>query len=400
MTATKSAPIDEARLTAQVSELVQAQTRPGEINLGLGQPSPQLLPLHLLREAAARRMSDQCDPLLLQYGAIQGPLGFREALAGLLERRTDVRADAAQLAVTGGTSAALSFVAQLFAKPGDTVVCSDPTYFLAHGIFESQGLLTFGVPLDDQGVRVDVLEDALASGRVKPALVYCIPSFHNPTGVTLAPERAARLVELAVQYDFLIVADEPYPMLHGGDTSPPVMMAYDQGRGRVLSLGSFSKILGPGLRLGWLHAAEERIEQFCQHGALRSGGGLNPIATALVHDLIERGDLERHIDQLRATFSTRRAALHDALRETFPSLEFAVGDGGYFVWLTFGPEVDANALTEHAESFGVRFTAGSRCAVDADLRRNIRLCFAFYEPDELREGVARLGRLVAAHGSR
>lgn len=400
VTAPEHGSCDETRLTAQSSELAQAQTRTGEINLGLGQPSPRLLPLHLLRDAAARQLAAGADPLVLQYGAIQGPVGFRTALAGLLERRTGVHADASQLAVTGGTSSALSFVAQLFARPGATVVCSDPTYFLAHGIFEGQGLQTFGIPLDHHGLRVDVLEDALVAGKVRPAFVYAIPSFHNPTGVTLSADRASHLVQLAELYDFIVVADEPYPMLRGDGPTPPVMMSYDGGSERVLSLGSFSKILGPGLRLGWLHAAPGLVQRFCEHGALRSGGGLNPVITSLVHDLIASGELERHIDALRAVFTERRQALREALHEAFPDLEFTVEDGGYFVWLRFPEPIDTDALLENAESFGVRFTPGNRCAVSTDLRRCLRLSFAFYEPHELREGVARLASLVATHGSR
>ncbi|MCX4247154.1 aminotransferase-like domain-containing protein [Paraliomyxa miuraensis] len=391
-------------MTAQTGEYPQTAAGPEAINLGLGQPSPSLLPLALIREAAAARLGAGADPLVLQYGAIHGPQSFRESLAELMTRRYHLGAGhevaASQLLVTGGISSALSFTAQLFARPGQTVVCSDPTYFLARGVFESQGLAVEGVPVDAEGIDVSALEQRLARGAA-PAFVYCMPSFHNPTGACLAPDRARRLVELAERHDFLVVADEPYVMLGFAPEPPPCMMTYDEGRGRVLSLGSFSKILAPGLRLGWAHAAEPLIERFSLHGALRSGGGLNPVIASIVQGVIEGGALDRHIDHLRRTFEARAQALMDALRQHLPRLVEGVAEprGGYFVWLPLPEGCDGAALLEAgSEAHGVRFTPGSRCAVTRDLSRFIRLSFAFYEPDELREGARRLAKLLTDAG--
>lgn len=387
-------PLRSPELTTQTGEYPQSVAGPEAINLGLGQPSPRLLPLHLLREAAKHRFGPKGDPLQLQYGAIAGPAGFREALAALLTERYRYPVAAAQLVVTGGISSALSFVSQVFATSGQVVVCSDPTYFLARGVFESQGLRTIGIPVDEGGLRVDVLEEQIVGGGLRPAFVYCMPSFHNPRGVTLEPERARRLVELAERFDFLVVADEPYVMLHFGDEPPACMMSYDQQRSRVLSLGSFSKILGPGLRLGWIHAGPAVLERFCQHGALRSGGGLNPVIASLVHEIIDRGQLGPHIDHLRSTFAQRARALCAALRRELPGLSVPEPEGGYFVWLELPAGMGSTALLEHATEQGVRFTPGSRCAVQLDLSRYVRLCFAFYEATELELGVRRLAPLL------
>ena len=380
-------------LTWQDGAYVQSKTDPETVNLGLGQPSPRLLPVHLLHEAAARTLGPGADPLMLQYGSIAGHAGIREVLAELLSRRYRFPIAADGLVMTGGISSALSFVAQVFARPGQAVVCSDPTYFLARGIFESQGLPTVGIPVDEGGLRVDALQRRLEAG-LRPAFVYCMPSFHNPYGVDLEPARARRLVELAEQYDFVVVADEPYVMLHFGEAPPPCMMSYDGGRGRVISLGSFSKILGPGLRLGWLHAEAPLVERFCEHGALRSGGGLNPMVCAVVENLIEAGDLDRNIDELRATFTTRARALTDVLRQHFPSLSVPQPRGGYFIWLPLPPQLDTTELLEAALEQKVGFTPGARCAVDLDLSHCLRVCFAFYEPHELELGVQRLAGVL------
>ncbi len=378
------------RATVQQGPYPQSKADADVINFGLGQPSPRLLPLSLLHDAAHRRLGPGGDPLQLQYGAIAGDEGFRSTVASMLSRRYRFDVAASGLMATGGISSALALVSQVFDRPGQAVVCSDPTYFLAKGIFESQGMPVVGIPVDDGGMRVDLLEHQLRHTGLRPSLVYCIPSFHNPCGVTLEPTRARRLVQLAESFDFVIVADEPYVMLHSGEVPPPCMMSYDAGTGRVLSLGSFSKILAPGLRLGWGHAEPTLIERMCGHGALRSGGGLNPVVGSLVADIIETGALERHIDHLRTTFEVRARVLTCALRAQLPALRFTAPAGGYFVWLELPEGHDASALLERARAKGVAFTAGTRCAVDLDLSRYLRLSFAFYEPHEIERGVQRL----------
>lgn len=379
--------------TTQTGQYPQTPAGPEAINLGLGQPSPSLLPLALVHEAATRQLGTGADPLVLQYGAIAGPESFREALAGLLTRRYRWPVKTGQLLVTGGISSALAFASQLFARAGQPVVCEDPTYFLAKGIFESQGLPVVGVAVDGGGMMVDELERRLAAG-LRPAFVYCMPSFHNPCGVCLEPARAQRLVELAERHDFLVIADEPYVMLCFGDEPPPCMMAYDEGRGRVLSLGSFSKILGPGLRLGWVHATEGLVERFSQHGALRSGGGLNPVVATIVEGVIASGGQDRHIDHLRAVLGGRARVLWTALRQRLPQLAVAEPRGGYFVWVPLPAGTDAGELLARGEAAGVKLTPGSRCAVERDLRGFARLSFAFYEAEELELGVERLAGVL------
>jgi len=279
-------------------------------------------------------------------------------------------------------------VSQVLAGAGDRVLCGDPTYFLAHGIFATHRLNVEGVPVDDEGLDVEALEKRLEEGPV--AFVYCIPSFQNPRGVSLSAERARRLVELAERHEFTIVADEPYNLLHFGP-QPTCLMAYDEGRGRVLSLGSFSKILGPGLRLGWIHAAPPLRQRFLSHGTIRSGGCLNPLVARIVQGPLEDGTLVRHVTHLRDVLGARSSRLSKALDEA--GLAHQRPQGGYFTWVDMGEGTDTAELLERAKAdFGVGFCPGQRCAVDADLRRFLRLSFAFYDEDELVSGVDRLTR--------
>jgi len=377
-------------ITVQTGAYVQTSAPPGVINLGVGQPSPRLLPIAAIAEAAAAQLHASADPLILQYGALLGYEGFRASLAAVLSVEYEQPVAADELMVTGGISSALTFVSEVFARPGATVVCEDPTYFLAAGVFRSAGLELTGVPVDDQGLDVDALEQRLQAG-LRPALVYCIPAFQNPTGACLAPARARRLVALAETYDFVIVADEPYVLLDYSNGSAGSLTQYDQGRARVLSLGSFSKLLAPGLRLGWAHGAPSLIERLAQHGALRSGGCLNPVIAHIVHHTLDSGSLVAHVKSLREVFGARSRALSEALRERIPSARFVAPRGGYFCWIELGG--DTEALLERATD--LRFIPGNRCAVQRELGGWLRASVSFYEANELTEGVDRLAALLA-----
>ena len=271
-------------LTHQLGPYPQTKASPDCINFRLGHPSPSLLPAREVGEMAQAKIKD--SPLLLQYGKVRGYDAFRESLAQWLSRASGTDISAANLFITGGTSTALAFACQVFASPGERVLCGDPTYFLAQGIFDTHGLSVEGVPVDEHGMSTDALREALARpGRV--ALIYCMPSFHNPCSVTMPTERRQELIELAEEHDALILADEPYNLLAYDGEPPAPLFAMDEGRGRVLSLGSFSKLLAPGIRLGWATGSESLLSRLEGHGSLRSGGVLKQLMTGAVHGLID-----------------------------------------------------------------------------------------------------------------
>jgi DNA-binding transcriptional MocR family regulator len=264
-------------------------------------------------------------------------------------------------------------------------------------VFASSGLDVRGVPIDERGLDLDALARLLDAG-LRPAFVYVIPTFQNPTGACLEDQRARSLVEMAERYDFLILADEPYTALRQTDARPGSLMRHDEGRSRVLSLGSFSKLLGPGLRLGWAHAEPSLIEKLSMHGALRSGGCFNPVVGNIVQHTIDSVFLTKHVEQLRQTYAARTQALTAALRERLPDARFTPPSGGYFCWVDLGPylgpNIDSDALLQRATD--VRFLPGHRCAIERDLSSFVRLSFSFYEPSELVEGIDRLARLITS----
>ena len=374
-------------MTAQVGQYVGNQTPEGLINFSLGQPAPHLLPIKMIGEAAAKLA--EADRLLLQYGATPGFEDFRRSLGEFLSDAHGSPVDPDQLFLSGAISLSLSLVADVFARRGGVIACEDPTYFLAKGIFDSAGIEVVGIPTDAEGLRVDALRQRIESGT-RVDLVYTIPSFQNPTGSCASEARREALVALAEEMDFFVAADEPYNLLYFDELRPRPLAELDRGRDRVLSVSSFTKILAPGLRLGWLQASAPLLERFGAHGTLRSGGSLNPVMAYVVAELMRTGQLARHLELLREQLGKRRDALCEALREELPELRFEVPAGGYFVWGQLPEGESSRALNRAAKAHGVAFTPGYRCAIEGRFDDRFRLSFAFYDPGELREGVRRI----------
>lgn len=363
------------------------------IDLGLGQPGFDLLPLADVREAAVARMA-QGDTELLNYGYEQGDGHFRLALARFLQQQYGEPVSDGSLMVTAGASPALDMLCAHLTRPGDTIFVEEPTYFLALRIFADRGLNVVGLPLDERGLLVGALADALPEHR--PAFLYTVPTFQNPSGATLPLERRQELVSLSREYDFFVVADEVYHLLNYTATPPRPLATFADAE-TVISLGSFSKILAPGLRLGWLQAAPSLLEQFVGSGLLESGGALNHFTSNLVRVLLERGRQEAHLQRLRSTYEERMTVMADALaRHLGHAVDFTRPDGGYYFWVRLPPSVDAGQLLERAHAHKVRFQPGANFSGRRALRHYVRLSVSFYDEAKIEEGVKRLGQVLAS----
>jgi len=365
---------------------IQNLVPPDVIDLGLGDPSLSLLPLDLIREAAQLRFSEN-DNSFLQYGAEQGDGHFRLALADFLSKGYGFDVSPESLFVTNGISNALDLICTLFTKAGDTIFVEEPSYFLALKIFADHHLNVVAVDTDENGLIIESLEEKIAEFR--PKFLYLIPAFQNPTGHTLSQQRRERLVQLAQEHDFILTADEVYQLLSYTQKPPDSFAAYIDVE-NVLSLGSFSKILAPGLRLGWIQAHPKTIKRFVVSGLLDSGGGLNPFTSAIVRGIIESGRLENNINKLINTYRSRLNIMNSALQEQLPDLEFFVPAGGYFFWLRLPEKADARELRKNAQFFKVDFRPGTLFSSRNGLKNQIRLCFVHYEGDEIKEGIIRL----------
>jgi DNA-binding transcriptional MocR family regulator len=330
------------------------------------------------------------DASILQYGAEQGGGPFRHALADFLTRGYGFPVDPGCLFATHGASGGLDLVCTLFTCPGDAIFVEEPSYFLALRIFADHGLRTIPVPTDADGLAVEALEAMLA--EVHPKFVYVIPTFQNPSGQTLSAERRARLVALARERDFLIVADEVYHFLNY-TCQPPKPLAAWAGDGNVISLNSFSKILAPGLRLGWIQSDAETIRRLAGCGLLDSGGGLGPVTGAVVHEALESGGVEENVGKLKAVYASRAQRMESALRRRLPAAQFRTPEGGFFFWVRL-PGVDTAALRETARLHQVDIRPGVRFSSAGGLGEFMRLGFSFYGEEEIEEGLRRLGKCL------
>lgn len=374
----------------------QVDGRSRRIDFALGQPDFDLLPHDLIQHAAAERLAEG-DNELLNYGYEQGDGRFRAALATFLSEGYGTSVLPDSLMVTAGASQALSLICTLFTRPGDTVFVEEPSYFIALRILrEDHQLKPVSIPTDEHGLIPEAVEEALAVHS--PRLLYTIPTFQNPSGVTLSQPRRERLVQLAEAHDFLIVADEVYHLLDYGEPAgdpPPAPLAAQIESGRVLSVGSFSKILAPGLRLGWVQSAPEHVQRFVTCGLVSSGGGLNHFTSNIVRVVLESGEQAEYLARLRDTYRRRIQAMDRVLRE-------AVGDraqwqtprGGYFFWLAFPEGTKTASWLAAAHEQDVGFLPGPNCSSEGGLENYMRLSFAHYSDVEIERGIARLGQVI------
>jgi DNA-binding transcriptional MocR family regulator len=366
------------------------------IDLGVGQPDPAILPLARLRAAAAHALAGP-GAASLQYGPEQGSPVLRGSLADLLSRHTGTPVEPAELLITAGASHGLDLVVERFAAPGATIFVEDPSYFFAFDVLRSRGARLVPVPTDRDGLDVEALERML---QVEvPAFVYTVPVFHNPTGVTLTGSRRRRLVELAQEYGFLVVADEVYQLLGQPGREPAPLRTFDAER--VLSLGSFSKILGPGVRLGWIECTASRLARLVDNGVLRSGGGVSPIASAIVHSAISLGIQDEYLAEIRAVYERRRRHVVRLLDGSLTA-DFQVmpATGGLYVWLRLPEGLDATGLAAPAEAAGVRFRPGPVFSCAGNFPNYLRICVAPYDESRLTVAVQRLSRVLLRQPSR
>jgi 2-aminoadipate transaminase len=375
-----------------ILETTQITTDPGTIDFGVGQPQQELLPRELLWKASQTVLMET-DNSSLNYGHAKGDMRFRQALSQFLAPAYRAAPDPANFVTTNGASQALHLIASIFAQPGDTVLVEEPTYFLAQQIFEDRGLKVVSVTLREDGLDLAELEKLVK--KHKPALFYTIPVFQNPTGLTMDLTTRQKLVELAQKHGFLIVADEVYQLLHYTETPPPALASFVESE-VVLSVGSFSKILAPGLRLGWIQTAPALQQKILDFGLLKSGGGLNHFVGCVVGKAIANGSHAAFTERLKRIYAHRVEVMDRCLHQHLGDrVQFQKPRGGYFFWLKLPRDVDASELMNKAKEMKTGFRPGVRFSSRGKLKNFIRLSFAHYHENAIEVGCERLGRCLS-----
>jgi 2-aminoadipate transaminase len=375
---------------------VQLHRRPGIIEFGWGHPDPALLPVEAIAAAAAATFAAH-GANALNYGPEQGPGRLIEQLRARVGRLDGVTPPAEQLMITGGTSQALDMLSARLGRPGDVVLVEAPTYHLALRIFRDRGLRLVAVPGDAHGIHVEAAEAMMRMVRdrgERVAFLYVVASFGNPSGAILAPERRYALAAMARRAELPVVEDDAYGELWYDAPPSPSLYSLVPG-GPLVRLGSFAKMLAPGLRLGWMLADPAVVRRCAGSGLLDSGGGLNHLTAMILATLLEQGALDGHVERLREALRARRDALLTALARYLPAdCTWNPALGGYFIWVRLPPGLDAAALLPRAEAAGVAYLPGERFFVERGGAHYLRLSFSMLSHEELTEGARRLGALL------
>jgi 2-aminoadipate transaminase len=358
------------------------------ISLARGVPAPECVPVEELAECARAAIQDD-GATILSYGAAGGYAPLRRQIAeehGVSPQR---------VVVTNGSLQGFALLAQVLAGGGQRVLVEAPTYDRPLKILGSVGAEVVPIRCDDEGLDVDALEAELSRGG-RPAFVYVIPTFQNPTGRTLSVERRRQLVSLASEHDLLVLEDDPYGAVRFEGDAPPTLFELDES-GRVAYSSSFSKTVAPGIRVGYF-VLPERLAHAVESAAASTYITPALLSQATVHEFLRRGHLERNLELVRSPLRARRDALVSALEERLggSGARWNHPEGGYFLWLDLPEGGNARALLHAAEQVGVSFVAGPDFYPWAGGgRSSLRLAYSYASPAQLGEAVRRLAGLVA-----
>jgi 2-aminoadipate transaminase len=375
---------------SDIREILKVTALPEVISLAGGLPAPELFPIDEYRRAFEWVLESD-GALALQYGPSEGYRPLREFLSERLSR-AGILCSCDDLLITNGSQQALDLIAKITLDPGDAVLVEKPTYLGALQAFNQYQPSYAVAGMDEDGMCVDEVEQLLSSNR-RIKFIYAIPNFQNPTGRTMSLERRRQLVEVAGHYGVPIVEDDPYGELRYEGEPVPSLKSLDT-TGCVIYLGTFSKILAPGLRLGWAVAAPEAMEALL-HGKQPSDLHTGMAQQMATYEVIKNGYLEHHVEEIKAFYKERRDVMLRALEEHFPSdAHFTRPAGGLFVWAELPRFVDTRELLIEAVQERVAFVPGQGFHPDNSGTNTMRLNFSNVPPEQLREGVRRLGNAI------
>ena len=374
-----------------LGELLALAGKPEMYNFSSGFPAEELFPLRELEEVNRAILSKE-GKQAVQYGSSAGYLPLREQIAARMNKVFHADCTAEQIFITSGSQQGLSLLAQLFLNKDDVVLVESPTYLGAINAFQLCGPKFVEVPTDEQGIIPEALEEILrTTERVR--MMYVIPEFQNPTGVTWTMERRRAVMEIVNRYDFPVLEDNPYGELRYDGETMPALKSMDT-KGNVIFLGSFSKILMPGLRVGWIAAEPEILEKL---NLLKQNVDLqcSSYAQRQVSYFMNLFDLDAHVSRLKELYRKRRTLLYDSIQKYFPAgVTATYPEGGLFLWVTLPEGMDAKALAPKAAARKVAYVPGAPFYPNGGHGNHLRLNFSTMQEDRIVEGVKLLGDLL------
>ncbi len=374
---------------SEIRELLKVTQNPEIISFGGGFPAVESFPIEELRVASDNVLKNNASRAL-QYGPTDGFVPLREEIVKLMAKQ-GVECGIEDILITSGSQQGLEFSAKIFINPGDGIVCESPTYLGAINAFKGYQPEFFECDTDENGMIMSDLENILKNQNIK--FIYAIPDFQNPTGNTWSMERREKLVELANKYDVVILEDNPYGALRFEGESLPSVKSLDT-ENRVVFLGTFSKILCPGYRLGWVVAGKELLEKY---NLIKQGADLQSCTTTQMQaaEFLKTNDLDAHIEKIKKLYVARRDVMIKAIEELFPKeVSFTRPEGGLFLWLTFPEYINGRELAKKAIEQKVAFVPGGSFFPKSGIENFARLNYSACDEEKIREGMERLAKVI------
>ena len=380
--------------SSAMRDLMAVTARPEIISLAGGLPDTSTFPPETFAAVAQRIASESCAKAL-QYGPTEGLEETKDCIAEVMAAE-GMHVDSEDVLVTTGGQQVIDLVAKTLIDPGDVVVAEGPTYPGAVSVFTSYQADVVQIDVDSDGMRVDLLEEALdrldREGR-RPKFIYTVPSFQNPAGVTMSLPRRRRLVEVAHEQELLVLEDNPYGLLRY-EGEPPIPLLSLDGGIYVMYLGTFSKILSPGIRLGWVVAPPPVLEKI-NLGKQAADLCTSTLSQLMVQAYFAEGHWRDYVESLTEIYRARRDTMLDALADQFPpQADWTRPSGGLFIWATLPDFIDTTDLLARALRENVAFVPGEAAFLDGRGRNAMRLNFSGSDEEAIREGVRRIGEVV------
>lgn len=378
--------------TDAVGAILKAAADPKIISFAGGLPAPELFPVEGMKDATDKVYAEHGQQAL-QYGAAKGVTELRELILKRVKEKENVDAKLENVMVTTGSEQAIDLVGKAFVNPGDTVLVEEPTYLCALDVFRSYGANFVSVPMDDDGMKMDALEEALKA-HPETALVYTVPNFQNPTGRTMPAERRKKFAELAAKYDVPVLEDNPYGDIRFAGEHVPSVKSFDHA-GKVFYMSTFSKILAPGFRLGWLVADPKVIEKLT---VLKQSADLHTdnLVQYVVTEFFKENDVDAHVKEISDLYGKRKQLMIDGIKKYFPKdVKYTDPEGGMFLWVEVPGVTDTVELFKQCLEHNVAFVPGDPFFAGKPQPGTFRLNYSNMQEDQIEVGLKRLGEALS-----
>ncbi|WP_317382189.1 PLP-dependent aminotransferase family protein [Megasphaera stantonii] len=377
---------------SEIRELLKLTTMPEVISFAGGLPAPELFPLEELKQVDVEILSKE-GQMAVQYGTTEGYLPLREKIAARMKKAFQVDCTPEEIVITSGSQQGLSLLAQIFLNKDDVILVESPTYLGAINAFKLCDPKFVEVPTDEKGIIPEELEKILAEYGDRVRLMYVIPEFQNPTGITWPMERRKAFMDIVNKYDFPVIEDDPYGELRYDGDVVPSLKSMDT-KGNIIFLGSFSKIFMPGLRVAWMVADPviiDKVVKLKQAVDLQSSS----FAQRQASYFIDMFDLDAHVEKIKALYGKRRTLMYDSMKEYFPEgVTFTYPEGGLFTWVTLPENMDAKEIMPKVLEKNVAYVPGGPFYPNGGNANHFRLNYSNMPEDRIVEGIKRLGAVL------